>query len=121
MANELTPMADHRMQEIKTLVLDSVNSPHSRRAYDRALTDFLAWRRENNVGDLTKATVQQFRRHLEQQGLSASTINVRMTAVRRMAAEAAKTSASSIQRRAPLPGLAFSSVTDTLSGKNSLS
>jgi hypothetical protein len=28
---------------IKALVLDSVSSLHSRRAYDRALSDFLAW------------------------------------------------------------------------------
>jgi hypothetical protein len=31
------------LDRIKALVLDSVNSPHSRRAYDRALSDFLAW------------------------------------------------------------------------------
>ena len=36
-----------------------------------------------------KATVQRYARHLEEQGLSASTRNVRLTAVRRLAAEAA--------------------------------
>jgi site-specific recombinase XerD len=75
---------------IKTLVLDSVTSPHSRRAYDRALTDFLAWYRTAAAGQgFTKATVQRYSRHLEEQGLAASTRNVRLSAVRRLAAEAA--------------------------------
>jgi hypothetical protein len=30
------------LAEFKALVLDSVTSPHSRRAYDKALDDFLA-------------------------------------------------------------------------------
>jgi site-specific recombinase XerD len=74
---------------IKSLVLDSVGSPHSRRAYDRALTDFLSW--YGNAADgqgFTKATVQRYSRYLEEQGLAASTRNVRLTAVRRLAAEA---------------------------------
>jgi hypothetical protein len=32
------------MSAIKALVLDSVHSEHSRRAYDKGLTDFLTWR-----------------------------------------------------------------------------
>src|SRR5581483_4802555 len=76
--------------DIKALVLDSVTSPHSRRAYDKALGDFLAWYAVNrNREGLTKATVQRYRAQLEEQGLAASSVNVRLTAVRRLAAEAA--------------------------------
>jgi site-specific recombinase XerD len=75
---------------IKSLVLDSVPSPHSRRAYDRSLNDFLGWYVTAGSGQgLTKATVQRYARHLDEQGLAASTRNVRLTAVRRLAAEAA--------------------------------
>src|SRR5947208_1001090 len=78
------------MDRIKALVLDSVASPHSRRAYDRALSDFLLWCGTQGAGEgFTKATVQRYSRQLEQQGLAASTRNVRLTAVRRLAAEAA--------------------------------
>lgn len=37
----------------------------------------------------TKATVQAYRAHLIESGLSASSVNLRMTAIRRLAAEAA--------------------------------
>jgi site-specific recombinase XerD len=75
---------------IKALVLDSVSSAHSRRAYDRALSDFLAWYAKEASGrGFTKATVQLYSRRLEEQGLAASTRNVRLSAVRRLAAEAA--------------------------------
>jgi site-specific recombinase XerD len=75
---------------IKALVLDSVSSAHSRRAYDRALSHFLTWYASEAAGQgFTKATVQLYSRKLEEQGLAASTRNVRLSAVRRLAAEAA--------------------------------
>src|SRR5438128_2560459 len=88
---DLVPFS-HRVDlwRIKALVLDSVPSLHSRRAYDRSLTDFLDWYASDGAGQgFTKATVQRYSRHLEQRGLSASTRNVRLTPVRRLAAEAA--------------------------------
>jgi site-specific recombinase XerD len=89
--NDLVPVSlKPDLDRIKSLVLDSVRSPHSRRAYDKSLSDFLAWYAvEGNGCGFTKATVQLYARYLEEQGLSASTINVRLTAVRRLAAEAA--------------------------------
>jgi len=78
------------LRRIKALVLDSLESPHSRRAYDRGLTDFLSWYAgEGGHEGFTKSTVQRYSRRLEHQGLSPSTRNVRLTAVRRLAAEAA--------------------------------
>lgn len=78
------------LDRIKALVLDSVPSPHSRRAYDKALTDFLTWHQTEAANDsFSKATVQRYARRLESLGLSAATVNVRLTAVGRLAAEAA--------------------------------
>src|SRR5580700_3222799 len=75
---------------IKSLVLDSVVSKHSRRSYDKSLTDFLAWYAAESPGQgFTKATVQRYARRLAEEGKAASTQNVRLTAVRRLAAEAA--------------------------------
>jgi site-specific recombinase XerD len=77
------------IERLKALVLDSVNSPESKRAYDRAITDFLLWCSTAGPGTgFTKATVQAYRARLVEQALSASTINVRMSAIRRLAAEA---------------------------------
>jgi site-specific recombinase XerD len=78
------------IERLKALVLNSVNSPESKRAYDRAITDFLKWcSTANPVTGFTKATVQAYRAHLVAQILAPSTINVRMSAIRRLAAEAA--------------------------------
>jgi site-specific recombinase XerD len=85
---DLVPAPQPDLGRIKALVLDSVTSIHTRRAYDKALNDFLAWGRTEAPGGFNKAAVQRYARRLEEQGLAASTINVRLTAVRRLAAEA---------------------------------
>lgn len=72
------------------LVIDSLSSPHSRRAYDRALTDFLDWWDKNGKPPLVKATVNRYKVEvLEPSGLSPSTINLRLSAIRKLASEAA--------------------------------
>lgn len=71
------------------MVVHSVRSPNSQRAYRRGLLDFLEWRRSSGQSGLTKAMVQQFVLELERRGLAAASINAKLTAVRRLAAEAA--------------------------------
>jgi integrase len=85
----MTVQKSSGMAAIKALVLDSVHSEHSRRAYDKALTDFLSWHQAEGGGPFCKATVQKYAVHLQGKKLAASTINLRLTAVRRLAAEAA--------------------------------
>ena len=64
--------------------------PHTRRSYDGSLTQFFAWYAEEAAGEgFTKPVVQRFVQHLKKKGLSASTVNVRLAPVRRLAAEAA--------------------------------
>jgi hypothetical protein len=45
------------LERIKALVLDSVRSDHSRRAFDRALSDFLSWHQAEAAGEGTRAAV----------------------------------------------------------------
>ncbi|MCY4429715.1 MAG: tyrosine-type recombinase/integrase [Rhodospirillales bacterium] len=75
------------------LVLDSLPSPHSRRAYHRALGEFFSWYPSNAPGEgFTRATVQRYRSHLAERELSAASINLALAAVRKLAAEAAANS-----------------------------
>jgi site-specific recombinase XerD len=75
---------------IRALVLDAVSSPATKRAYAKALDSFFTWyQREQPTGGLSKATVQRYRATLEARGLAASSINVTMAAVRKLATEAA--------------------------------
>ena len=75
------------------LVLDGMTSKHSKRAYGKALTDFFAWirtlYREDKTPNFSKALVQEYRAALLERGLSASTINLRLSAVRKLARELA--------------------------------
>lgn len=84
------PAADSGLAAIIGLALDSVSSPQTRRAYGLALTRFLAWYQAEGAPGLTRATVQRYRALLETAGLSASTLNVRLSAIRKLALEAAE-------------------------------
>src|SRR5436309_11377608 len=75
--------------KLKTLVLDSVSSPITRRVYNLGLDEFFAWFSLEPRPGFTKATVAAWRVALEIRGLGAVSINVRITAVRKLAVEAA--------------------------------
>jgi len=75
--------------QVRALVLDALPSPHSKRVYGKALEEFVNWAREQGIDAFTKAAVQRFRVSLEEKHLAPSSINVRLTAVRKLAAEAA--------------------------------
>ena len=74
---------------MKALVLDSVSSPVTKRVYNLALDEFIAWYAQEPRPGFTKATVAAWRVVLETRGLGAVSINVRITAVRKLAVEAA--------------------------------
>src|SRR6476660_6249421 len=70
-------------------VLDSLDSPHSRRAYERHLRRFIAWHQAIGHSEFNKAIVQRYAAELRESGLSAATVNQRLSAIRKLAAEAA--------------------------------
>jgi integrase len=92
-----SPTANHvpdphqALRAIKALVLDSVSSLNSKRAYGKALDQFFAWSAtaRPGPGPFNKATVQAWRASLERTGLAPSTINIRLSAIRKLAREAA--------------------------------
>ena len=74
---------------LKAMVLDSVSSPITKRVYNMALEEFLAWFRRAPRPGFTKATVSAWRSSLEERRLGSSSIIIRMSAIRKLAAEAA--------------------------------
>jgi site-specific recombinase XerC len=76
-------------EKLKTLVLDSVSSPITKRVYNMALDEFLEWFQKALRPGFTKATVSAWRVSLEARGLGSSSIIIRMSAIRKLAAEAA--------------------------------
>src|SRR5437879_3822448 len=74
---------------LKQLVLDSVSSPITKRVYNMALDEFLAWFQQAPRPGFTKATVSAWRVSLEARRLGSSSTIIRMSAIRKLAAEAA--------------------------------
>jgi site-specific recombinase XerC len=79
------PDLDHS----KLAVLNSLGSPGSRRVYEYALDQFIAWYCSEPRLALNRIVVTRYRMHLESRGLAANTINQQLAAVRRLANEAA--------------------------------
>jgi len=85
------------------LVRDSVTSAHSKRAYERAVLKFMIWAKSSGTS-FTKAAVQNYRSELVQRGLTASTVNLHISAIRKLVYEMADNSllsrdaAASIER-----------------------
>jgi integrase len=76
-------------EKLKTLVLDSVSSPITKRVSNMALNEFLAWFQQAPRSGFTKATVSAWRVSLEDRRLGSSSIIIRMSAIRKLVAEAA--------------------------------
>ncbi|MCI0644957.1 MAG: tyrosine-type recombinase/integrase [Chloroflexi bacterium] len=89
MTNQLAVYRPDGLERIVNLVADSVTSANSRRAYGRALNDFLAWYDGQGRPGLSKATVNAYKSYLLAQGLSPASVNQAMSAIRKLATEAA--------------------------------
>ncbi len=76
-------------QRLKALVLDSVSSPITRRVYNLSLEEFIRWYKQEPRPGFNKATVSAWRVSLEARGLGSSSIIIRMSAIRKLAGEAA--------------------------------
>jgi site-specific recombinase XerC len=75
---------------VRSLVVDSVTSPHTKRAYGRALDELFNWYQREQPGPLCKAVVQRYKAAvLEGRGLAASSVNAHLAALRKLATEAA--------------------------------
>ena len=73
---------------VKQLVLNAVSSPLTRVMYARALEDFFAWWKDQGRPPFTRAAVQAWRAALEAKGLAPASVNQKLSAVRKLAAEA---------------------------------
>lgn len=71
------------------IVLDTLPSEHSRRAYERSLREFFAWRNGQGKPSLSKALIQHYVAALREKKLSPSAINQQLSAIRKLVAEAA--------------------------------
>ena len=86
---ELAIVSTATIQPAIDLVCNAVTSQHTKRAYSRALTDFVVWHSTTGQSGFSKAIVQAHVTALRDSGVSASSINQRLTAIRKLAQELA--------------------------------
>jgi site-specific recombinase XerD len=87
--NDLVPSPGTARDRLTRLVADAVTSPHSKRAYAKALAEFFDWvERQGQGGTFSKALVSAYKSWLEEKNLAPATINLRLAAVRKLAEEA---------------------------------
>lgn len=70
-------------------VLESVGSTITKAMYRKAIEDFLLWLEQQGSPTVTGAAVQSHLAYLESVGYAAATLNQRLSAIRKLAAEAA--------------------------------
>ena len=77
------------LEQSKTAVLNTLTSKSGQHSYDRAITDFVDWYCSEPRLAFNRSVVLRYRIFLEQKRYAATTINLRLAAVRRVAFEAA--------------------------------
>lgn len=92
-----TPTLTLAQLELRTMVLNSVTSPHSRRTYAKGLDLLFAFAANR---PLTRALLMEYRTSMED--LAPSTVNVRLAAVRKMVTEAKRNGLLSAEKASSL-------------------
>jgi integrase len=80
------------LEHVKAAALGTLVSLHSRRAYQNAIDRFIAWYCSEPRLGFNRAIVLRYRSFLESLSLSPATINLHLSAIRRLADEAAESS-----------------------------
>ncbi len=75
-------------KKIIAMVINGLPSENSRRAYQRHLQEFFFCHAAENRPELNKALINRYVKSLREQKLSSSTINQKLSAIRKLAAEA---------------------------------
>jgi site-specific recombinase XerD len=73
------------LEQSKTTVLTTLASAHSRRSYRHAIEKFIAWYCSEPRLGFNRSVVVRYRSFLEGLSLSAATINLHLSAIRRLA------------------------------------
>jgi site-specific recombinase XerD len=76
------------LEQSKAAVLNTLASAHSRRSYEYAIERFIAWYCGEPRLGFNRSVVVRYRSFLESLSLSGATINLHLTAIRRLADEA---------------------------------
>jgi integrase len=95
---------DAAFRELREMVLNSVASEHSKRNYAKALDEVYALCEERKQ-PLSRALLMEYRAAMLEKRLSASTVNVRLSAIRKLIGEAQRNGIIGAEEAANLAGV----------------
>jgi site-specific recombinase XerD len=78
------------LEQSKAAVLNTLASQHSRRSYEYAIERFITWYCSEPRLTFNRSVVVKYRSFLERRSMSAATINLHLSAIRRLADESAE-------------------------------
>ena len=78
------------LEQSKAAVLNTLASQHSRRSYEYAIERFITWYCSEPRLTFNRSVVVKYRSFLGRRSLSAATINLHLSAIRRLADESAE-------------------------------
>ena len=93
-----------QFQALREMVLNSVVSEHSKRNYAKALDEVFTLCANRSQG-LSRALLMEYRAAMVEKKLSASTVNVRLSAVRKLVGEAQRNGIIDAEEAANLAGV----------------
>lgn len=82
------PKLNAAEKKIIEMVLDGLPAENSRRAYRRHLEEFFIWHASEDRPELNKALINKYVKSLRASKLSSSTINQKLSSIRKLASEA---------------------------------
>ena len=88
--NHSTALTIPELEQSEAAVLNTLASAHSRRMYKYAIERFIAWYCDELRLAFNRSVVVWYRSFLERLSLSAATINLYLSAIRRLADESAE-------------------------------
>ena len=88
MNKQIITSSDIGFDQVKRMVIDGLTSDLSRVMYDRALTDFFSWYQDTGKRGLSKAVVSEYKVYLQGLKYAPSSINQKLSAIKRLAVEA---------------------------------
>src|SRR5260370_12593301 len=77
------------LDQAKAAVLASLRSPGSRRCYEHAMVEFIAWYCSQPRLGFNKAVVSRYRMHLDPRALAPGPVHLRLAAIRPLSYESA--------------------------------
>ena len=88
MENQTAIVENNDFTPLIRMVTQSLDSPKSRVMYEKALTDFLGWYQDQRKTALSRAVVNEYKDHLRSLNYAPSSINQKLSAIRKLAVEA---------------------------------